>query len=50
MGRSLTTFVAPASGLGHIGLRVIRVSLPDPLLQIAADQAHAAGRKIDDPG
>jgi len=28
----------------------IKVSLPDPILQIAADQAHAAGRKIDDPG
>jgi len=26
----------------------IKVSLPDPILQIAADQAHAAGRKIDD--
>jgi len=26
----------------------IKVSLPDPILQIAADQAHAAGQKIDD--
>ena len=25
----------------------IKVSLPDPLLQVAADQAHAAGTKID---
>ena len=25
----------------------VKVSLPDPLLQVAADQAHAAGTKID---
>ena len=28
----------------------IKVSLPDPILPMAADQAHAAGREIDDPG
>lgn len=26
----------------------VKVSIPDPLLQVAADAAHAAGRKIDD--
>jgi metal-responsive CopG/Arc/MetJ family transcriptional regulator len=26
----------------------VKVSLPDPILQIAADAAHAAGKKIDD--
>ena len=26
----------------------VKVMLPDPLLQVAADQAHAAGKKIDD--
>ena len=26
----------------------VKVSLPDPVLQVAADQAHAAGQKIDD--
>jgi hypothetical protein len=26
----------------------VKVQLPDPLLQIAADHAHAAGKKIDD--
>lgn len=26
----------------------VKVSIPDPLLQIAADAAHAAGKKIDD--
>jgi hypothetical protein len=26
----------------------VKVSIPDPLLQHAADAAHAAGRKIDD--
>ena len=26
----------------------VKVSIPDPLLQVAADQAHAAGKKIDD--
>ncbi|HEX6390770.1 MAG TPA: hypothetical protein VFZ89_15020 [Solirubrobacteraceae bacterium] len=26
----------------------IKVSIPDPLLQVAADAAHAAGKKIDD--
>ena len=26
----------------------VKVQLPDPLLQVAADQAHAAGKKIDD--
>ena len=25
----------------------VKVSIPDPLLQVAADQAHAAGEKID---
>jgi predicted transcriptional regulator len=26
----------------------VKVSIPDPLLQVAADAAHAAGQKIDD--
>ena len=26
----------------------VKVQLPDPLLQVAADAAHAAGKKIDD--
>jgi hypothetical protein len=26
----------------------IKVQIPDPLLQVAADQAHAAGKKIDE--
>ncbi len=26
----------------------VKVSIPDPLLQAAADAAHAAGKKIDD--
>jgi hypothetical protein len=26
----------------------VKVSIPDPLLQVAADAAHAAGKKIDD--
>ena len=26
----------------------VKVMLPDPLLQVAANQAHAAGKKIDD--
>jgi len=26
----------------------VKVSIPDPLLQVAADRAHAAGKKIDD--
>ena len=26
----------------------VKVSIPDPLLQVAADPAHAAGKKIDD--
>ena len=26
----------------------VKVSIPDPLLQVAADKAHAAGQKIDD--
>ncbi len=26
----------------------VKVSIPDPLLQVAADKAHAAGKKIDD--
>ncbi|MDQ3721916.1 MAG: hypothetical protein M3376_02375 [Actinomycetota bacterium] len=26
----------------------VKVSLPDPILQVAADAAHAAGKKIDD--
>ncbi len=26
----------------------VKVSIPDPLLQTAADAAHAAGKKIDD--
>lgn len=26
----------------------VKVMLPDPLLQVAADQAHAAGKKIDE--
>jgi predicted transcriptional regulator len=25
----------------------VKISIPDPLLQVAADQAHAAGEKID---
>lgn len=26
----------------------VKVSIPDPLLQVAADAAHAAGKRIDD--
>ena len=26
----------------------VKVSIPDPLLQVAADKAHEAGKKIDD--
>jgi len=26
----------------------VKVSIPDPLLQVAADKAHAKGQKIDD--
>lgn len=26
----------------------VKISIPDPLLQVAADKAHAAGQKIDD--
>jgi hypothetical protein len=26
----------------------VKVAIPDPLLQVAADAAHAAGKKIDD--